>query len=94
MNAPSVFSSCALNRAYHLGGLARRHGEPADFGGRRGRETPGLVAPWESVGFMTGVILSTVSGGEQGQKMESVVLPENPPLNGGDFEHDKIMRPA
>ena len=47
-------------------------------------KSPGSFQP-------TGSFLLTVSGGSQRQNMESVGFFLNPPLNGGDFAHGKLM---
>ena len=44
------------------------------------------------VSFFGGVIILTISGGYRSQKLG--LFPFNPPLNGGDFDHGKRMKPV
>ena len=52
------------------------------------RVTPFAAASRCSPLALAGVIILTVSGGDQSQKMR--LFPFNPPLNGGDFDHCKM----
>ena len=59
--------------------------QPAYFG-------PPEVFHRSCVLLAAGVIILTVSGGSSSQKMW--LFPFSPPLNGGDFDHGNIVRPA